>query len=206
MVGVLQVAVDRRASAQCGVKMLDPERTAEMVVAAKHGDATAFTALVRAFLRPAYAIALSVLRRPADAEDVAQDALLVAFEKLDTCNEPRRFAGWLLTIARRRALNALGSRKVREAHAKGDGTEVVSSARWPDQVGLRERLLQALDQLSPLQCQVVLLCDLEGWTHAEVGTALGISELMSRQHLFNARRKLRGLLATEGSVEAQHDR
>lgn len=186
--------------------MLDPDRTAELVAAARQGEATACTELVRAFLRPAYAVALSVLRRPADAEDVAQEALLVALDKLDTCNDPRRFAGWLLTIARRRALNALANRTLREGPADSAVREAASSTRWPEQVGLSDRLLRALDKVSPLQCQVVLLCDLEGWTHVEVGAALGISELMSRQHLFNARRTLRGLLADEKSGEVQHGR
>lgn len=186
--------------------MLDPDRTAELVAAARRGEAEAFTSLVRAFLRPAYAVALSVLRRPAEAEELAQDALLVAFDKLDTCHDPRRFAGWLLTIARRRALNASSSRAQREAGADTPARTAASSVRWPEQIGLRERLLQVLGKLSPLHCQVLLLCDLEGWSHAEVGAALGISELMSRQHLFNARRKLRELLADEKSVEPKNGR
>jgi RNA polymerase sigma-70 factor, ECF subfamily len=206
MVRVLQLADGGRAKARRAVGMLEPERTADLVARAQRGEAEAYAELVRAFLRPAYSVALAILRRPADAEDVAQEALLVGLEKLATCHEPKRFAGWLLTIVRHRALNALDSRQRRESPvdegARGRSIEPLR----PERIGLRERLLEALGRLSPLQRQVVLLCDLEGWTHAEVGAALGISELTSRQHLFNARRTLRNLLAPEAPVEVQRGR
>ena len=61
--------------------------------------------------------------------------------------------------------------------------------------GLRRRLLDALETLSVPQREVVLLHDLEGWTHAEIAAALELSEVNCRQHLFTARRALRRQLA-----------
>ena len=52
----------------------------------------------------AYAIALAVLGRPADADDVAQDAFVAALERIRDCREPARFSGWLVRIVRNRAL------------------------------------------------------------------------------------------------------
>ena len=60
--------------------------------------------------------------------------------------------------------------------------------------GMRKDLLRALALLKPLQREVVLLHDLEGWTHPEIGEALGISEVMSRQYLYLARRDMRAEL------------
>jgi RNA polymerase sigma-70 factor (ECF subfamily) len=56
---------------------------------------------------------------------------------------------------------------------------------------LRDRLESALQALNDRLREVVLLHDLEGWKHREIAVALEISEGMSRQHLFHARRILR---------------
>jgi RNA polymerase sigma-70 factor (ECF subfamily) len=78
---------------------------------------------------------------------------------------------------------------------------------WGDE-GLRAQLVAALDILSPVQREVVLLHDIEEWTHAEIASSLEMSEVMSRQHLFNARRALRKALATahdsDERVEQRH--
>jgi RNA polymerase sigma-70 factor (ECF subfamily) len=183
-----------------GRAMMPPDVCAAWVLRARRGETAAFEALAREFLRPAYAVALSVVRRPADAEDVAQDALLKAFEAIDSCREPGRFGAWLLQIARNHALHWLARRRLRDVSASPSADErsaVPSSA----DVGLRERLLAGLDELTPPQREVVLLHDLEEWTHAEISGALGITETNSRQHLFVARRALRTRLASDAPKE-----
>ena len=69
---------------------------------------------------------------------------------------------------------------------------------------LRGRLEAALGVLTATQREVVLLHDLDGWTHADIATAIGTSEGMSRQHLFNARRRLREALGQNTSREHAH--
>lgn len=176
--------------------MLTDDAVAALVIRARDGDADACEELVRAFLRPAYAVALSIVSRPSDAEDVAQDALLAAFEKLDTCREPSRFAGWMLQIVRNHGRNFLDRRRLRDVPADPDARDQVSSSRT-DEATTRRRLIDALSVLSPAQREVVLLHDLEGWTHPEISEALGMSEVMSRQHLFQAHRELRSLLGED---------
>jgi len=169
------------------------EATAALVQQARAGSARAYEVLVRRHLRAAYAVALAVLRVPAEAEDVAQEALVVAWERLSECR-PEQFSGWLVQIARHVAMNALARRRVRvdfaEREAKDDAApEGVSAA-----VDARARLLKALEVLDERQREVVLLHDLEGWSHAEIGESLGLSEVNSRQLLFTARKALRAAL------------
>jgi len=171
---------------------------AELVARARRGEPSAFDQLVRRHLRAAFAVALAVLGRPADADDVAQEAFVAALERLDDCREPARFSGWLLQIVRNRALHALDKRKLRDP--AGDVIEVGAPPVIGDVV-LRAHLLAALATLSPVQREVVLLHDLDGWTHAEIADALGLSEVNCRQHLFTARRALRSELTHE---EARH--
>ena len=167
---------------------------AELVKRARKGDPAAFDELVRRHLRAAYAVALAVLGRPADADDVAQDAFMVALEKLDDCRDPARFSGWLVQIVRNRALHALEKRKLRDP--SDDVADAPSHAAHGDVV-LRGQLLAALATLSPVQREIVLLHDLDEWTHAEIADALGLTETNCRQHLFTARRALRGALGGE---------
>ncbi|MCB9575695.1 MAG: sigma-70 family RNA polymerase sigma factor [Polyangiaceae bacterium] len=171
---------------------------------ARRGDPAAFDELVRGYLRPAYAVALAIVGRPADAEDIAQDAFCLAFEKLDTCRDPGRFSGWLLTIVKNQARNWLAKRKLRDVSRLSSPPEQPDEGDGPDTGALREPLLAALNLLGEAQREVVLLHDLEGWTHGEIAGALGISEVMSRQHLFVARKKLRAELEGGLSEERKH--
>lgn len=172
--------------------MLTGVEVEELVARAKDGDAEAFSRLVRAHWRAAYCCALSVVRSPEEARDIVQDALLSAFSGIEGCREPARFSGWLLRIVRNRALNVQArARFARQAQA---GSAEPAGHREVDCL-LRDRLLRAMTFLSESQTQVLLLHDLEGWTHAEIAAVLELSEVGSRQVLFEARRKLRGRLA-----------
>jgi RNA polymerase sigma-70 factor (ECF subfamily) len=183
------------------------ESLTSLVARARRGETRAFEVLARRHLRAAYATALALLGRPEDAEDVAQDALLTAFERLEDCREPERFSGWLLQIVRNRALNALDRRRVRTG--AGSAVEADTLPAPPSPVGageLREQLLAGLAQLGPVPREVLLLQYLEGWTHGEIAAALGVSEEMSRQHLMHARRAMRAALPGQEPVEEHHAR
>lgn len=164
-----------------------------LVEKARRGDAAAFESLVRKHYRAAYAVALGVLGSAMDAEDACQDAFIRALERLDEIRRPERFAAWLLQIVRNRARNVYSYRRVRAAQP----LETVSAAGSENpgsdaaHAELRDKLEAALQDLSEMQRQVVLLHDLDGWKHREIAVALEISEGMSRQHLFHARRILR---------------
>lgn len=149
--------------------------------------------MVRQHLRAAYAVALAVLRRPTDSEDVAQEAMIVALQRIDTLRDPRQFRSWLLQTVQHQALNWRSSRRLRDPAGEAP-SDAAHDASPPDALAFRFRLLEALDKLGARERQIVLLHDLESWTHAEIGQALTISVVMSRQHLFQARRKLRSHL------------
>ena len=166
---------------------------AELVERARLGDAAAFDALVRRYARAAFAVALAATRDDQDAEDACQDAFVRALERLEECRRPGQFGGWLLAIVRYRAQNVRRREHVRRA-ASLDATEIANHdnpARDAERSELRARLTVALGTLTAEECDVVLLHDLEGRTHGEIATALGISEVSSRQRLFQARTRLR---------------
>ena len=176
---------------------------ASLVERARRGNSAAFEALVRRHYRAAYAVALAILGNGMDAEDVCQDTFVKVLDKLDDCRQAEKFVAWLLQIVRNHARNYRDYRRVRTAQPL-DTISVASSLksdRDAERAELRGVLEEALDELSEVQREVVLLHDLEGWKHREIGETLGLSEGAARQHLFAARRKLRELLGPEALKE-----
>ena len=169
----------------------EPKRAA-LVRRVLRGDVEAFAELARQTGRAVYAIALAHLGRPADAEDVAQTVLLAALENIDSCRQPERFDAWLFSIARNRSRRALQRRRWRDVPSSEPG-EVPDRSVAGDGAE-RQVLLRALATLPSRQREVVLLHDLEGYTHAEIADALTITEEASRQHLFRARKQMRAFL------------
>ena len=132
-----------------------------------------------------------------DAEDVCQDALVRALERLEQCREPGRFGSWLAQVTRRAALNARDARRVREADelAPDSAPSTSDPARDAENAELRAQLERALGALTDAQRAVVLLHDHDGRTHQEIGEIVGCTEGMSQQHLFVARKRLRASLS-----------
>lgn len=184
--------------------MLTESSEAELVDRTLAGDTSGFAELVRRYRRAALARALAVLGEQPEAEDVAQDSFVQAYDQLGTCRDPARFGGWLLAIVHRTALNRVRSIKRRRAvpldatrETAGDyGSRPNDAVEELDRADVRSELLVALRQLSAVQREVVLLADLEEWSHAEIAEKTGLSITMSRRHLSDARRRLRSLLAS----------
>jgi RNA polymerase sigma-70 factor (ECF subfamily) len=78
-----------------------------LVRAARAGDRAAFGELVRRFEGAVYAIALRKLGRPLEAEELAQEVFIKAYEKLDQLKVPAAFGGWLRAITVRLAINRM---------------------------------------------------------------------------------------------------
>jgi RNA polymerase sigma-70 factor, ECF subfamily len=174
------------------------ESDALLIERVRRGDGDAFDTLMRRHMRAAYAVALAQTGERADAEDVCQDAFVTALERLDKVRRPEAFVGWLLQIVRNRAHNLRRRERVRRALPLDAAGEAPSRGRGPagqaEDAELRERLAEALKHLSPTQREVVLLYDVQGWTHREIADAVGTSEGAARVHLHHARRALRALL------------
>jgi RNA polymerase sigma-70 factor (ECF subfamily) len=163
----------------------------------RRGDDRAMGTLLERYLRPCRAVAIAVTGNEADADDVCQDAFVAAVERIDDCRDPSRFGGWLLQIVRNRARNLvrdgfLARAVPLDSNARSPGSSPAADAERSD---LRSRLLSALGDIDERQREIVLLHDLEGWKHAEIGERLGLSVGTVRWHLHHARRRLRAILA-----------
>jgi RNA polymerase sigma-70 factor (ECF subfamily) len=170
-----------------------PANERELVLAAQRGQAAAFSELVRMHERRAYAVARAIVANHEDAEDAVQDGFLHAYRALDRFLPDQAFGAWLHRIVANAALDITRRRKVRDADELPE--TVASPFRDPAEGSeLRSRLTAALDALPARQRAVIVLHDVEGFKHSEIGKILSIPEGTARSDLHYARTHLRAIL------------
>lgn len=195
---------------------LTVKKDRQCVERALRGDISGFKELVERYERRAFGIALSVLGNPDDAKDVAQEAFLKVYQKLDSFKGESSFYTWLYRIVFNLAVDL--SRKRYRTKEIGfvdpdddrDGltvdsvTESEHSGKIPGpsemqfRSELSSKINEALDELTPEHRAVVLLRELDGLSYSEIADSIGISKgtVMSRLH--HARKRLQRKLAEFG--------
>jgi RNA polymerase sigma-70 factor (ECF subfamily) len=165
---------------------------ADLVVAAQAGNVEAYGRLVHATQTMAYAVAVSVLKDSAAAQDAVQQAYLRAFRRLGDLQDPATFAGWLRRVVITSALN------MRRAHRRtllclDDVPDIPvldeAETRWSE--AQRQRLSSALLTLTPEERQ---LCDRRyhgRWSTARLAANAGVDDSAMRKRLQRIRDKLR---------------
>jgi RNA polymerase sigma factor (sigma-70 family) len=141
----------------------------------------------------AYRVALSVLRNTAEAEDVAQEAMLRAYRNFHRLRDRERFRSWLVRTAWRLALDRIraAGRRERREHAafidsqRGGGIENAAAAHE-----FERHVAQALDALPEKLRLVMTLAAIEGYNTGEVAKLTGLPEGTVKSRLFLARKKL----------------
>jgi RNA polymerase sigma-70 factor, ECF subfamily len=166
----------------------------ELVIDAQRGSREAFAALVRRYQQRAYGIARAIVFTHEDAEDAVQEAFLHAYRALDRFRPDQSFGAWLHRIVANAALDIGRRRKVRAAESLPE--TVALPFRDPAIDGeLRARLESGLAKLTERQRSVIVLHDVQGYTHGEIGAMLGMPEGTARSDLHHARAALRRTLS-----------
>jgi RNA polymerase sigma-70 factor (ECF subfamily) len=196
--GVKQTAADAAAAA----------REAGMIARILAGERELFHELIRPYERGLYLAAYAVVQHEADAEDIAQEAVIKAYEGLKSFRGEARFSTWLTAIT----LNQARSRW-RKTHAEpldflsdceesgGDYTPAVLAdwryipSRELERKELRQTLREAIAKLSPEYREVLILRDVRGMSIAETAAATGVNEGLVKIRLFRARLSMQKLLA-----------
>ena len=159
------------------------------------GDAEAERVLYDAHVDRIYRLAYRMAGERDLAEDFTQETFIRAFERLEQYRGDASLATWLHSIAVSVTLN--GMRKVQRLRVRTtDLTDMPALATQSRELppDLKTRLFQAIDALSE-KLRVVFVMHVEGYTHEEIGTSLGIPTGTSKARLFDARAKLRTALA-----------
>jgi RNA polymerase sigma-70 factor (ECF subfamily) len=188
--------------------MLQPRpEEKEWIARILQGERDLFHDLIRPYERTVYMTALSVVREPAEAEDVAQEAILKSYRGLASFRGDAKFSSWLISIT----LNEARSRLRKSARVTveslddtgqdGDYTPFLV-ADWreiPSETLEREELTEqierAITNLPPTYREVFLLRDKEEMSIEEIAQTVGITANLAKVRLFRARMLLQKRLA-----------
>ena len=174
----------------------------------RDGRTAAFGELVRRYQRKAMRIAYRFLRDWAGAEDVVQDAMLKAYDRLETFDTSKRFGPWLFRIVVNQSLDALRRtkrRRSRETDGLTDGRVgvTVDPGRRLKQQDLRRQVHAIIDKVPTKYRTVLILRDLEGFSCSEIAAIVKRREATVRWRLSRARQMFRRLWTRHRASEEQ---
>lgn len=171
-----------------------------LIAAAINGAEPAFRELFRRHTPHLLQFVTRVLGASrADAEDVVQDTWLRAYPALVTFRNDSSFSTWLCSVGLRAALDSMrrGKRHMADTLFEEDA--------WSDSPSTEDRMdiETAIARLAPGYRMVLVLHDVEGFTHEEIALQLGIAPGTSKAQLFKARRVMRALLTGREKNDVQ---
>jgi RNA polymerase sigma-70 factor (ECF subfamily) len=179
----------------------------EWIARILQGERDLFHELIRPYERTVYMTALSVVREPAEAEDVAQEATLKAYRGLASFRGDAKFSSWLVSITLNEARSRLRKstrvtvESLDDTGQEGDYTPFLV-ADWreiPSETLEREELTRqiedAIGNLPPTYREVFLLRDKEELSIEEIAQTVGVTSNLVKVRLFRARMLLQKRLA-----------
>jgi len=170
------------------------QEIATLVKRVQKGDEIALFSLVDSFSGIAFAMSYSLLGNAEDAEEVAQDALMSAIDKLPQLRKPGSFKAWLLSIVRNASIDKLRSRPTTQPLADGD-------LPLNDSVESKIHVKEALSLLEEQHRLPLMLFYFDGYSAAAVAETLNISLDAAYARLSRARKQLREVLEPSSGKE-----
>ncbi len=182
---------------------MSKDELSRLIVRAQRGHADAFRELVDLFKERLFAFVWRMIRDHHEAEDICQAVFVKAYEALGSYSDRYAFSTWLFTIAYRMSINSIRKRRMLSGDVDfscvgqpgEDAAETLANSEEARR--LRERIWEAVDQLSAPQKSSVLLFYREGKSCDEIGHVLGMPAVTVKSHLHRAREKLRKKLRAE---------
>jgi RNA polymerase sigma-70 factor (ECF subfamily) len=159
----------------------------------RDGDAAAYDYLVSKHLRRVVSIAWGIVRNRHDAEDLAQEAFVKAYENIGRFREGEPFGPWIHRIVTNLALDVVKHRsRVREEElpeaqqaSRRDSADLAASNNE-----ISSRIDAAIETLPDMQRLVARLYLVEQFEYGEIAAMTGLTEGTVRSHVFHARKKL----------------
>ncbi|WP_168210952.1 RNA polymerase sigma factor [Persicimonas caeni] len=188
---------------------LDAATDEELVEWAQQGEYAAYEEIVRRYQDKAFRLAFSLMKNETDAQDVVQEAFLNMYRKLDTFKGQSAFGSWMYRVVVNAALMRLRKKKRRsevpvsdeETEFREDDYYVASVPEWrvrADEAAenreLRQKIIEAVDELPPKYQTVFLLKEVEGLPLKEIADVLDLSVGGVKSRLHRARLHLRATL------------
>ena len=189
------------------MKLLSSVHLQKLIEGCKKRDPECQKLLFKAFYGRMLGLCLRYSSRRDDAQDVVQEGFIRLFDKIGLYKETGSFEGWIKKIFVNMALDNLRRNKMQLISIDADGCRKELRAHEKlDQSLLdrisQEKLLEAIQNLSPVYRTVLNLHVYEGYTHDEIASELGISAGTSKSNLSKAKVNLKKML--QKYVEAKY--
>lgn len=175
-----------------------------MIRHARAGDVEAFEALVKRHERRVLKVAYQMVGNLDDAQDIAQDVFIRLWKYMSKMRDEAKFTTWLYRLVVNASYDHLNRYKLSRGQVSLDdpnsGPDELADegaiAIDRDAAGrqLRDKVVAALDRLTPAERTVFVLRDLEDLDVAEIAAIQGISKITVRRHLSTGRHKMRAVL------------
>jgi RNA polymerase sigma-70 factor (ECF subfamily) len=182
--------------------MTNPDEL-KLIESCLQGNRVDFETLVKKYGNNVMALAVNITGNHDDALDAVQETFVQAYSNLDRFDRRRKFKTWLLGIAVKRCLDILRKRKsflnYFLKHSNDFQEERERAYMKNKSLEDSELFLPLLKKIKEKERVAIVLKVNEGYSAREIGTVLNCSESTVRVHLFNARRRLKKLLAGEVS-------
>lgn len=182
---------------------MDPD-----VQLAAAGDVDAFERIYRRHHSRVYSLCLRMVRNSSLAEDLTQDVFIQLYLKLNTFRGESLIGTWLHKVTVNQVLMHLRKPLVKLERTADDETTPVQIAKGtanPSRMAVIDRIAlnDAIAQLAPGYRMVLLLHDVEGYEHEQIGKMLGCAVGTSKSQLHKARMRLRELLTNRRHAKRQ---
>jgi RNA polymerase sigma-70 factor (ECF subfamily) len=166
-----------------------------LVAQTRRGDADAFGELVRRYQSSVFGVCYRITGNRQEAEDMAQDAFLRAYQRLNRFDADRPFGPWMRRVAANVCLNRVARQQPAPLPLEEEtDTPLLAADESPesrqDRREVSERLWQAIRQLTPLQRVVLELRHFHALSYNEIARELRLPLSDVKTHLFRARRAL----------------
>jgi RNA polymerase sigma-70 factor, ECF subfamily len=169
-----------------------------LVLAAAAGDERAYGKLVQTYQARLYNFVRSMVRNPELAEDITQESFVKAYFSLKKLQNPKSFKSWLFRIANNNTLDYLRKKRLAEIDTDENVRESYVDGRSPEKGALEDErvghIRTALMKLKEDQRSILVMCDLQGLSYAEIADALNIPFGTVQSRIFYARKKLKEFL------------
>jgi RNA polymerase sigma-70 factor (ECF subfamily) len=168
----------------------------ELIAGARAGDRLAARRLYDQHAPRVYRVVFRLVGDEELAREYTQDTFVKAFQRLDQYRGESAFSTWLHSVAVSSVLTGFRrTKRLRSREAELEEASTVALQSEPGDPHLRDRLRTELERLPERLRMPVVLHDMEGFTHREIGEMLGIPQGTSKARLFEARARLREALA-----------
>lgn len=180
-----------------------------LIKAAQDGDVTSLTTVVRESQPHVRKFARSLCTSPQDAEDAAQEALIILYRKIGTLRATGALASWMFRIVRNECLRQVRLFVSRSDEASAEPEAAVEPSAEDAVLHRLEvaRIAAAVCALPRDQRQVLIMRDVQGLPGKTVAHSLGLSSAAMKSRLHRARAALRHSLAvTDRAADQAADR